>query len=243
MYALVRDTAKAAELFDPTNELLMIRKTDLGSEEDVMKALEEEDCEAAIWCATGFSDAPDQSIWTKVSDYDLQMLLYVLFEMRELIQRYHYAVQNSVTKQLQAMLGLATKPKGTIDAVGLPALGKALSKKGPLTNESGAKLPRVVMLSSAGVTRPGWSEEKKKELDGSAGIPIVRLNPFGILGVKEESENELRRCGEYCIFFVTGGVALYLKEANELYQSCTYPHVQINLNRSRLHNFPTVRFE
>lgn len=62
----MRDTAKAAELFDPTNELLTIRKTDLGSEEDVMKALEEEDCEAAIWCATGFSDSPDQSIWTKV---------------------------------------------------------------------------------------------------------------------------------------------------------------------------------
>ena len=66
VYALVRDTAKAAELFDPTNGLLTIRKTDLGSEEDVLNALEEEDCDAAIWCATGFSDAPDQSIWTKV---------------------------------------------------------------------------------------------------------------------------------------------------------------------------------
>lgn len=91
----MRDTAKASELFDPTNELLSIRKTDLGSEEDVLKALEEKDCEAAIWCATGFSDAPDQTIWTKI----------------------------------QAVLGLAVKPKGTIDAVGLPALGKALSKK------------------------------------------------------------------------------------------------------------------
>lgn len=79
MYALVRDTAKAAELFDPTNELLTIRKTDLGSEEDVMKALEEEDCEAAIWCATGFSDAPDQSIWTKVSDFEFQLYLQCFF--------------------------------------------------------------------------------------------------------------------------------------------------------------------
>jgi len=159
----VRDTDKAAELFDPTNELLSIRKTDLGNEKDVVKAMEELDCDAAIWCATGFSDAPDQSIWTK----------------------------------LQAMLGLATKPKGTIDAVGLPALAQALSKKGPRTSDDGAILPRVVMLSSAGVTRPGWSEEKKKALEGSAGIPIVRLNPFGILGVKEESEKELRRSGEF----------------------------------------------
>lgn len=99
------------------------------------------------------------------------------------------------------MLGLATKPKGTIDAVGLPALGKALSKKGPRTSEEG-NLPRVVMLSSAGVTRPGWSEEKKAALEGSAGIPIVRLNPFGILGVKEESEDELRKCGEFLCVLV-----------------------------------------
>lgn len=68
VYALVRDTDKAAELFDPTDELLSIRKTDLGNEEDVLKAMEEVDCDAAIWCATGFSDAPDQSIWTKVSN-------------------------------------------------------------------------------------------------------------------------------------------------------------------------------
>lgn len=135
----MRDTAKASELFDPTNELLSIRKTDLGSEEDVLKALEEKDCEAAIWCATGFSDAPDQTIWTKI----------------------------------QAVLGLAVKPKGTIDAVGLPALGKALSKKGKRVAD-GKTLPRVIMLSSAGVTRPGWSEEKKSDLEGSAGIPIVR---------------------------------------------------------------------
>eukprot|EP00804_Cyclotella_cryptica_P026145 CCRYP_013036-RB/>CCRYP_013036-RB protein AED:0.05 eAED:0.05 QI:326/1/1/1/0.66/0.5/4/2043/389 len=164
--ALVRDTEKATNLFDPTDELLSIRKTDLGSEEDVLKALSEEECEAAIWCATGFSDAPDQSIWTK----------------------------------LQAVLGLAVKPRETIDAVGLPALGKGLAKKGKRIVD-GKALPRVVMLSSAGVTRPGWSEEKKEALEGCAGIPIVRLNPFGILGVKEESENVLRKCGvDYSIF-------------------------------------------
>lgn len=40
---------------------------------------------------------------------------------------------------------------------------------------------------------------------GSAGIPIVRLNPFGILGVKAESEDILRNCGvDYSIFRPTG---------------------------------------
>ena len=80
MYALVRNPEKAVELFGTTStkdEKLIVRKTDLGSEEDVMRAMEEvEDCEAVIWCATGFSDAPDQSFWTKVR---MCLCLYFLF--------------------------------------------------------------------------------------------------------------------------------------------------------------------
>jgi hypothetical protein len=34
--------------------------------------------------------------------------------------------------------------------------------------------PQFVLCSSAGVTRPGWSEEKKKKFVGAADIPIVR---------------------------------------------------------------------
>lgn len=40
--------------------------------------------------------------------------------------------------------------------------------------------PKVVMLSSAGVTRPAWSDEKKEKLIGAADIPIIRLNPGGV---------------------------------------------------------------
>lgn len=40
--------------------------------------------------------------------------------------------------------------------------------------------PKVVMLSSAGVTRPVWSEEKKERLIGASDIPIIRLNPGGV---------------------------------------------------------------
>eukprot|EP00986_Skeletonema_menzelii_P004352 scaffold1467_cov147-Skeletonema_menzelii.AAC.18 len=170
--ALVRDTDKAMSIFDPTNELLTIRKTDLGSKEDVIAAIQTDggaDC--AMWCATGFSDAPDQSIWTKIS----------------------------------AIFGFATNKQGSIDAVGLPALGEALAKSPKRTLTTGSDksvpLPKVVMLSSAGVTRPDWTDEKKSALEGCAGIPIVRLNPFGILGVKKQSEEELRNCGtEYTIF-------------------------------------------
>lgn len=53
---------------------------------------------------------------------------------------------------------------------------------------------------SAGVTRPSWDDEKKERLNGCADIPIVRLNPFGILGLKAESEKQLRESGvDYCI--------------------------------------------
>ena len=45
-----------------------------------------------------------------------------------------------------------------------------------------------VMLSSAGVTRPAWSDDKKARLPGAADIPIVRLNPLGILGLKCDAE-------------------------------------------------------
>ena len=51
------------------------------------------------------------------------------------------------------------------------------------------------MLSSAGITRPDWPNEKKLALEGSAAISTVRLNPFGILGLKRESEERLRTCG------------------------------------------------
>lgn len=165
--ALVRDVDKANNLLDATNQLLTVRKTDLGSKKDIILALNdgEKKCDAAIWCATGFSDSNEQSLLTK----------------------------------LQALFGFATNGKASIDAVGLPALGEALSQSKP--KDSGKKLPRVVMLSSAGVTRPDWTEEKKLVLEGSAAIPIVRLNPFGILGLKKVSEDKLRNCGvEYCIF-------------------------------------------
>jgi uncharacterized protein YbjT (DUF2867 family) len=65
--------------------------------------------------------------------------------------------------------------------------------------------PRLVMLSSAGVTRTTWSEEKKEKLVGAADIPIIRLNPGGILDCKRRAEETLRGSGvPYCIVRPTG---------------------------------------
>jgi len=53
--------------------------------------------------------------------------------------------------------------------------------------------PSITLLSSAGVTRPSWSQAKAKRLPGAADIPIVRLNPGDILNVKFKAEEKLRR--------------------------------------------------
>ena len=58
--------------------------------------------------------------------------------------------------------------------------------------------PLVVMLSSAGVTRPAWDDAKKARLVGAADIPIINLNPGGILGKKCEAEQLLPLGLEAC---------------------------------------------
>jgi len=159
--ALVRDEEKFAKVFpNPAPNLECVR-CDLGNPEDIEKAVEGAD--AAIWCATGFSDNPDTN-WVE---------------------------------KIKGVLGLAVKgSKKSIDAVGLPALANYFASS---SDYDGVQLPKLVMCSSAGVTRPTWSEEKKEKFKGAADIPIVRLNPFQILDRKRESEVAVRKTKNYCI--------------------------------------------
>ena len=106
-------------------------------------------------------------------------------------------------ERLQRLFGLATQ-QPSIDTVGLPLLAQAL----PTVAQ--ASYPRIAVCSSAGVTRPKWDADKKERLVGAADIPIVRLNPFGILDIKFESEETLRRAAgqttgvPYCIVRPSG---------------------------------------
>ena len=54
---------------------------------------------------------------------------------------------------------------------------------------------RFAMLTSAAVTRKGWHEDKQEHLDKVVDIPIVRLNPFGVLDVQREAEEVVRTSG------------------------------------------------
>ena len=45
-----------------------------------------------------------------------------------------------------------------------------------------------MLLSSAAVTRPEWNEEQRNSFPEAYGIPIVQLNPEGILNYKLKGE-------------------------------------------------------
>jgi uncharacterized protein YbjT (DUF2867 family) len=57
-----------------------------------------------------------------------------------------------------------------IDLDAIATITQAL-KQGSAAQPDGPALPRVVMLSSAGVTRTSWEDEKKARLIGAADIP------------------------------------------------------------------------
>lgn len=87
-------------------------------------------------------------------------------------------------------------PQQSIDITALETIGAYFSSKKDKKRaraEEVVPVSDVVMCSSAGVTRPLWDDEKKHKYIGAADIPIVRLNPLNILGVKRQSENALRK--------------------------------------------------
>ena len=78
----------------------------------------------------------------------------------------------------------------SIDLKGMEALPAMFAD-----GADGDVAPRVVMLSSAGVTRTAWDDAKKARLVGASDIPIIRLNPGGVLDRKREAEELLRASG------------------------------------------------
>ncbi|XRB19559.1 NAD(P)-bd_dom domain-containing protein [Pseudoscourfieldia marina] len=101
-------------------------------------------------------------------------------------------------------LGIVPGPLG-IAAMAVPALRGMVPKPKAdftaLTNFLDAAKEvakpnfRLAMLTSAAVTRLGWHEDKQKHLDSVVDIPIVRLNPFGVLDVQREAEEVVRTYG------------------------------------------------
>jgi len=109
--------------------------------------------------------------------------------------------QSSALSKITGLLRLKFRPRSALDIKGMELLGSLFKEKEKSFNDG----PHVVLCSSAGVTRPSWSDEKKEKFAGAADIPIVRLNPFNILDIKAKGEQILRDSGaSYCIVRPTG---------------------------------------
>jgi uncharacterized protein YbjT (DUF2867 family) len=112
-----------------------------------------------------------------------------------------FSENSSPLDKFLALFKIKFTPKQSIDVAALAQIGAIFSKK--ITDDT--LIPQVIMCSSSGVTRPSWTESKKLKYPGAADIPIVRLNPFGILDIKKEGEQALRDSGAlYTIVRPTG---------------------------------------
>jgi len=91
-------------------------------------------------------------------------------------------------QQLQKLLGRGGQASETPTKTGLDLVVEQVLSLGYTDTQ-------VAVLSSAAITRPGWSDEKKKRYDGCVDIPIVRLNPFGVLDKQRALEQRVRESG------------------------------------------------
>lgn len=195
--AVVRNMTKAQNIFDDDDDRLEIVECNLVDESDISTVFTA-DLDATIWCATGFAnDAPPKVVPSPSSTKALGFWDKIKAAV---------GMQPEPVKPVEEAppAAMPPTPGRSIDVIGLPAIAAALKQAkadaSPSNDKEGPTLPKVVMCSSSGVTRPIWSEAKKEMYRGAADIPIVRLNPFSILDRKRESEEALRQSGiEYCI--------------------------------------------
>lgn len=175
--AVVRTTTKPEEvkaieeLAVETDQLEVVEVKDLSDEAAVKEACQE--VQAVVWCAQG--DGKPEPLPQKVQQ-GLSTLARVV-KMRLNLPNGD-AKQERVAAQDDAVLG------------GLDHCAAVMAETGG----------RLVLLSSAAVTRSAWSPEKQAALELCVDIPIVRLNPFGVLDSTRLAEQRLRESGaQYAI--------------------------------------------
>jgi len=140
-----------------------------------------------IWCASGFVDVPNDDDTVEGDD----------------------GKKNTMKKESLDVIGMTylLPTLSNPSMLGVDSTSSS-SASNPSTSTTTTN-PSFIMLSSAGVTRPSWDEAKTKKYVGCADIPIVRMNPGGILGKKVVAEDMLRQQSSngvvpYCIVRPTG---------------------------------------
>ena len=176
---LVRNKEKAQEVFSSNedNDMLSIQECILTDQISIAKAVE--GCDATIWCATGFADETPSKEKDSPNNESIFAKVLSFFGMDS---------KDGASNDDSTPPPPPPSSKQSIDIVGIPIISKLMMQQ----QKQQTDYPKVVMLSSAGITRPSWDEKKKEKFKGCADIPIVRLNPFGILDIKAESEQKLR---------------------------------------------------
>jgi len=200
---LVRNEEKAQELFSSEDSMLQILQCNLTDPIDIGKAVD--GCDATIWCATGFADSTPAPPSTSTEQLTNIVGIPIISKIIEIFTGFVDGFPlNKNDNDDSSPPPPPPTPEQSIDIVGIPIISKIImeqqNEKESSSSDQNA-YPKVVMLSSAGITRPSWDENKKEKLKGCADIPIVRLNPFGILDIKAESEQKLRE--------VEGGIVNY----------------------------------
>jgi hypothetical protein len=201
IYGFVRDMDKVNDIYPvkyrPSN--LHFIQCNLNNETEIIQSIQENQIDAAIWCATGFADAAATSSSTRSNSASSSSPFASFFGP---IKRLIFGDTTPSNNNPIMPSSSSPDPKLSIDLIGLPAIAKSLvvvddeTKSSDTTiimNNEIPELPKIVMCSSAGVTRTIWDTAKKSKYIGAADIPIVRLNPFNILDRKRESEELLRK--------------------------------------------------
>ena len=176
--ALVRDPEKAGEVLPADAPGLETVECDLSDVAAVREALGS-DTSHVLWCALG--DGRERS---KVESAK--------------------GTFGTAVRALKMRLGLGKKAAPASLPEVQPEAETALDVAASVMAErDGGKL---VFLSSAAVTRPAWSAAKREQYIGVVDIPIVRLNPFGVLDRTRLAEERLRGAG--CAYSVVRPVGL-----------------------------------
>eukprot|EP00793_Prasinoderma_coloniale_P001393 PRCOL_00005168-RA len=177
--ALVRDGAKAeAELPSPDDEpRLEVVNVDLADVDAAGAAFA--GAGAAVWCAQG--DGRASSTAQKATGF-----------LGTLARALRMRLTGNGGGDGSGSAGGASGAVPTGSRAVQPTSPTALDAAAEALAASGG---RLVLLSSAAVTRNAWKERKREELAAVVDIPIVRLNPFGVLDQGRLAEQRVRESG------------------------------------------------
>eukprot|EP00960_Hanusia_phi_P025295 742826-Hanusia_phi.AAC.2 len=130
------------------------------------------------------------------------------------------ASDSSLLNKLLGVAKLKLTPRQSIDIAGLSQIGQLLVSQ---ANHPALPGPKVVMCSSAAVTRPTWTEEKKKsrspQAESSAANPLCRIRGRGGYSHSSSQSSWNFGCEEVRIFVLNTRKVTLFRDGEEALRS------------------------